>query len=82
MVSIDCCTTYGIVTAEEADIVITIVATLVPKVSAGLTSIVSKKFQFDAIPLATALVKTDIKKLDTQTTAFDSFWSPRLSPLT
>jgi hypothetical protein len=37
-----------------------------------LTSIVTKKPQFDAILLATALVKTDIKNLDTQTKALDT----------
>ncbi|KAG2190887.1 hypothetical protein INT46_002157 [Mucor plumbeus] len=68
----DCCAVSGTVTAEEADAVLAVVNTLVPQVSAALTSIVTKKPQFDAILLATALVKSDIKNLDTQTKTLDT----------
>ena len=68
----DCCAVAGTVTAEEADAVIATVTTLVPQVTAALSSIVTKKPEFDAIFLATALVKTDIKNLDTQTTTLDT----------
>ncbi|KAI9478614.1 MAG: hydrophobic surface binding protein A-domain-containing protein [Benjaminiella poitrasii] len=63
----DCCAVSGTVTAEEADAVIGVVDTLVPQVSAALSAIVTKKPEFDAILLATVLVKGDIKNLDTQT---------------
>ncbi|CAO0800093.1 unnamed protein product [Mucor circinelloides] len=68
----DCCAVAGTVTAEEADAVIATVTTLVPQVTAALSSIVTKKPEFDAIFLATALVKTDIKNLDTQTKTLDT----------
>lgn len=68
----DCCAFTGTVTTEEADAVLNTVSTLVPQVSAALTSIVTKKSQFDAIFLATSLVKSDIKNLDSQTKTLDT----------
>ncbi|CAO0800581.1 unnamed protein product [Mucor circinelloides] len=68
----DCCAVSGTVTTEEADAVLSTVTTLVPQVTSALTSIVTKKPQFDAIFLATALVKSDIKNLDTQTKTLDT----------
>ncbi|GAN11327.1 hydrophobic surface binding protein [Mucor ambiguus] len=68
----DCCAFTGTVTTEEADAVLNTVSALVPQVSAALTSIVTKKPQFDAILLATTLVKSDIKNLDSQTKTLDT----------
>ncbi|CAO3627022.1 unnamed protein product [Mucor hiemalis] len=62
-----CATPPTTVTTDEADAVLGVVATLVPKITGSLTAIVSKKPQFDAILLATLLVKGDIKNLDAQT---------------
>jgi hypothetical protein len=45
---------------------------LVPEIEGALSSIVTKKPEFDAIFLATALVKGDIKNLDSQTKALDT----------
>lgn len=65
---VSCCVTPPTtVTLEEADAVLAIVGNLVPKITGSLSAIVTKKPQFDAILLATLLVKNDIKSLDTQT---------------
>jgi hypothetical protein len=68
----DCCAVSVTITTEEADAVLGVVTTLVPEVVASLNSIVVKKPEFDAIFLATALVKGDIKNLDSQTKALDT----------
>ncbi|KAI8975157.1 hydrophobic surface binding protein A-domain-containing protein [Mycotypha africana] len=68
----DCCAVSGTVTDEEAQAVLAVVSDLVPDVTAALASIVSKKSQFDAILLATTLVKNDIKNLDSQTNTLDT----------
>lgn len=68
----DCGEVAGTVTAKEADAVIATVSTLVSQATVALSSIVTKKPEFDAILLATALIRSDIKNLDTQTKTFDS----------
>lgn len=49
-----------------------VVATVVPEIEGALTSITTKKPEFDAIFLATTLVKGDIKNLDTQLKTLDT----------
>ncbi|GAA5804778.1 hypothetical protein EDC94DRAFT_620250 [Helicostylum pulchrum] len=68
----DCCVQIGAITLPEADAVLATVEVLVPKVTSALSAITSKKSQFDAIFLATAIVKNDIKALDTQTKTLDA----------
>jgi hypothetical protein len=68
----DCCAVSGTVNSEEADAVIAVVTNLVPEVEDVLDAIVVKKPEFDAIFLATALVKGDIKNLDGQTKTLDT----------
>ncbi|CAO3642762.1 unnamed protein product [Mucor hiemalis] len=68
----DCCAIASTVALDEADAVLAVVGDLVPKVSNALTAITTKKPQFDAILLATLLVKGDIKNLDTQTKTLDT----------
>ncbi|GAA5810874.1 hypothetical protein MFLAVUS_004302 [Mucor flavus] len=68
----DCCVDIGSITLPEADAVLATVKVLVPKVTGALSAITSKKSQFDAIFLATTIVKTDIKALDTQTKTLDA----------
>lgn len=69
----DCCVTPPTsVTDEEAQAVLGVVGSLVPQVTGSLSSISTKKSQFDAIPLATTIVKTDIKNLNTQTNTLNT----------
>ncbi|KAI7900775.1 hydrophobic surface binding protein A-domain-containing protein, partial [Cokeromyces recurvatus] len=68
----DCCAIASTFNTEEADAVLAVISNLVPDVTASLTSIVNKKPEFDAILLATVLVKGDIKNLDTQTKTLDT----------
>ncbi|GAA5799428.1 hypothetical protein EDC94DRAFT_557010 [Helicostylum pulchrum] len=68
----DCCADIGAITLPEADAVLSTVEVLVPKVTGALSAIVTKKSQFDAVFLATALVKKDIAALDTQTKTLDT----------
>ncbi|GAN05324.1 hypothetical protein MAM1_0088c04794 [Mucor ambiguus] len=78
-----CCSTChfdGTVTAKEADAVIATVNTFVPQATATLSSIFTKKPEFDAILLATALVKSEIKSLDTQTKVLDACLIDKTSP--
>ncbi|KAI8059384.1 uncharacterized protein B0P05DRAFT_574878 [Gilbertella persicaria] len=67
-----CCVQKTTVTDEEAAAVLNVISTLVPNIETTLSSLVSKKSQFDTILLATTLVKTDIKNLKTQTSALDT----------
>ncbi|KAI8082279.1 hypothetical protein BDF21DRAFT_338683, partial [Thamnidium elegans] len=69
---VDCCVDVGTITLPEADAVLDTVQVLVPKVTDALSAITSKKSQFDAIFLATTIVKTDIKALDAQTKTLDA----------
>lgn len=59
------------VSEEEAAAVISVVNTIVPEIENALSAIVSKKPQFDAVLLATAIVKSDLKNLNTELTALD-----------
>ena len=68
----DCCAVTSVVSDEEAVAVLDVVEDLVPQVEGALTSISDKKSQFDAIVLATTLVKGDIGRLHTQTSALDT----------
>lgn len=76
-----CCVTTGaVITAEEATAVLGVVGGLAPKVVAALNAIQTKKPDFDAIFLATLLVKGDIKNLDTQTKTLDTCLLARTPP--
>ncbi|GAA5808292.1 hypothetical protein MFLAVUS_001682 [Mucor flavus] len=61
-----CCAVNTVATTADADDFLGVVNTMVPLVQGALTSIVAKKPEFDAIFLATAIVKTDIKNLNDQ----------------
>ncbi|KAI9482697.1 MAG: hypothetical protein EXX96DRAFT_555347 [Benjaminiella poitrasii] len=67
-----CCAVTSTVSAEEAAAVINVVDIVVPQIEAALSVITDKKSQFDAILLATALVKADIKNLDSELTSLDT----------
>ncbi|KAI9338331.1 hypothetical protein BD770DRAFT_331435, partial [Pilaira anomala] len=64
---VDCCVDTHTITLEEADAVLSTVSNLIPQITGTLGAIEVKKPQFDAILLATTIVKNDIKNLDTQT---------------
>ncbi|KAG2229481.1 hypothetical protein INT48_004683 [Thamnidium elegans] len=68
----DCCAVTGVITSDEATGVLDTVGLLVPKVVDAITSINGKKSQFDAIFLATSIVKTDLKNLEAATKALDT----------
>lgn len=68
----DCCAIVGYATSEETTGVLAEVGTLVPKVVQTIDSIKAKKPQFDAILLATLIVKNDLKNLESQTKALDT----------
>lgn len=68
----DCCVVTGVITSDEATGVLTTVGVLVPKVSDAIAAINAKKSQFDAIFLATTIVKTDLKNLEAATKALDT----------
>ncbi|GAN05338.1 hypothetical protein MAM1_0088d04808 [Mucor ambiguus] len=70
--STECFAAVVTITDEKADVFIVTVSTLVSQATAALSSIVVKKPEFDTILLATALVKSDIKNLDTQSKALDT----------
>ncbi|KAI9359455.1 hypothetical protein BD770DRAFT_319743, partial [Pilaira anomala] len=69
---VDCCVDTHAVTLEEADGVLSTVGGLIPRITGTLTAITTKKPQFDAILLATTIVKNDVKNLDTQTRALNT----------
>lgn len=66
----DCCT-ISTISDEEANAILAVVEDLVPDIVSTLATLDSKKPQFDAVLLATLIVKTDIKNLDTKTTSLD-----------
>lgn len=61
-----CCAVNTVATTADANDFLGVVNTMVPLVQGALTSIVAKKPEFDAIFLATSIVKTDIKNLNNQ----------------
>lgn len=61
----------NVVNEEEANAVINVVKTLIPDIQDALNTIVSKKDQFEDVALATTIVKTDIKNLETKVNALD-----------
>ncbi|KAG2230233.1 hypothetical protein BDF21DRAFT_343698 [Thamnidium elegans] len=61
-----CCAVSAVASTADADAFLDVVDTMVPLVQGALTSIVTKKPEFDAIFLATTIVKTDIKNLNNQ----------------
>jgi uncharacterized protein YfcZ (UPF0381/DUF406 family) len=67
-----CCAVTTTVTEEDATAVLSVVGTLVPEIENALTAITNKKSQFDAVLLATSLVKADIKNLNTEVNALDT----------
>ncbi|KAG2199616.1 hypothetical protein INT46_004608 [Mucor plumbeus] len=67
-----CCAVTTTVTEEDATAVLSVVGTLVPEIEDALTAITNKKSQFDAVLLATSLVKADIKNLNTEVNALDT----------
>jgi hypothetical protein len=67
----DCCALSGVSDAD-AQTVLNEVAILVPDIVTALTTLNSKKSQFDAILLADAIVDSDIKSLKTKTVALDT----------
>jgi hypothetical protein len=66
-----CCAVTS-ATVEEAAAVISVVDTIVPEIETALSDIVNQKPQFDAVLLATAIVKGDLKNLNTELTALDT----------
>lgn len=66
------CTISGTVSDTDAQTILAQVDTLVPKVESALSSIVTKKPDFDKVLLVTALVTKDIKNLKTKTDALDN----------
>lgn len=67
-----CCAVTTTVSEEDAAAVIAVVDTIVPEIEDALSAIVGKKAQFDAVLLATAIVKADLKNLNTELTALDT----------
>ncbi|KAI7906256.1 uncharacterized protein BX663DRAFT_558787 [Cokeromyces recurvatus] len=67
-----CCAVTTTVSNEEADAVISVIDTVVPQIEAALAAITVKKPEFDAVLLATNIVKGDIKNLDSQVTTLDN----------
>lgn len=67
-----CCAVTTTVSEEDATAVFSVVGTLVPEIEDALTAITTKKSQFDAVVLATTLVKSDIKNLNTEVNALDT----------
>lgn len=67
----DCCAVSS-ATEEEALAVLVVVDKLVTDIVTALNNIDSKKPQFDAVLLATAIVKSDIKNLKTKTNSLDT----------
>jgi hypothetical protein len=59
-----CCAVSQVVTSADADAFLGVVEDMVPLIQGALASIVTKKPEFDAIFLATTLVKADIKNLN------------------
>ncbi|CAO3677112.1 hypothetical protein G6F70_001635 [Rhizopus microsporus] len=68
----DCCAVTTVVSTEDANAVLAVVQTLVPDIESALDAIVTKKPQFDAVPLATSIVKGDIKNLQAKVTTLDN----------
>ncbi|KAI8985415.1 hypothetical protein BDB01DRAFT_759343 [Pilobolus umbonatus] len=63
-----CCINTGVViTGDEATAVLTVVQGLSPDIQSTLTSVINKKPEFDAVPLATNILKNDIITLDAST---------------
>ncbi|KAG0948500.1 hypothetical protein G6F57_008247 [Rhizopus arrhizus] len=67
----NCCAMTNVVNEEEANAVINVVKTLIPDIQNALNTIVSKKDQFEDVALATTIVKTDIKSLESKVNALD-----------
>lgn len=67
-----CCAVTTTVSEEDATAVIGVVDTIVPEIEDALSAIVAQKSQFDAVLLATALVKADIKSLQTELQSLDT----------
>ncbi|GAA5805031.1 hypothetical protein HPULCUR_010544 [Helicostylum pulchrum] len=61
-----CCAVNIVAATADANAFLSVVNTMVPLVQGALASIVSKRPEFDAIFLATSIVKTDIKNLNNQ----------------
>ncbi|KAK4513865.1 uncharacterized protein ATC70_005871 [Mucor velutinosus] len=67
-----CCAVTSTVSEEDATAVFSVVGVVVPEIESALSAIVTKKPQFDAVLLATSLVKTDIKNLNTEVNSLDT----------
>ncbi|GAN05215.1 hydrophobic surface binding protein [Mucor ambiguus] len=67
-----CCAVTTTVSEEDATAVFSVVGVVVPEIENALSAIVTKKPQFDAVLLATSLVKTDIKNLNTEVNSLDT----------
>ncbi|KAI8976504.1 hypothetical protein BDB01DRAFT_803131 [Pilobolus umbonatus] len=65
-----CCVDTGaVITDDEAVAVLTVVQGISPNIQATLGSVVAKKPEFDAVALATNILKNDITTLDASTDA-------------
>ncbi|KAK4521316.1 uncharacterized protein ATC70_011931 [Mucor velutinosus] len=76
----DCCSMDPI-SADEFAAILGVVTKLVPDVVKVLGSIVSKKLEFNNLALATALLKKDIKTINTLTTSLTTCLSSKVSIL-